>query len=374
MNATRLLAAAILLTRTATAGEILFYAGSYTDGGSSSKGITLLKMNTETGALAVERTAAELGSPSFLVLNADGSRLYAVSESGNSAAAYKVDRINGALAKLNELPVGDKPGQGACHLCLVPAAKMLVTANYGGGSVSTFSLAEDGRLAARTGFIQHTGSSANRGRQKEPHAHSAVLSPDGKYVLVNDLGTDRIQVYAVDAAGHTLHATPASAGMTKPGAGPRHGVFDAAGAVYFSINEIDSTITPFRWDAKAATLTPGTSVSTLPATFNGPNTTAEIGMHPSGKFLYGSNRGANNIAVFKTAGDSLTLVEHEPSGGKTPRNFNLTPDGKWLLAAHQDSDSIVVFAVNQADGSLSATGQTATVGKPVCIVFLPGTK
>ncbi len=373
MTHSSLLAAALLCTPAAFAGETFLYAGSYTGDGSSSKGITLLKMDTGTGALNVVGTAAELASPSFLAVSADGTRLYAVSESGNSAAAFKVDKSTGGLTKLNELPVGDKPGQGACHLCLVPDAQMLVTANYGGGSTTTFSLAEDGSLKARTGFIQHTGSSVNPGNQKGPHAHGAVLSADGKHVLVNDLGTDRIYVYAVDAAAHTLKPKAVNEGVLKPGAGPRHGAF--AGSVFYSLNEIDLTITPFVWDAKAATLTAGTSVSTVPEGVSGRHlSTAEIVAHPSGKFLYGSNRGHDSIAVFKitdAAKGTLETVEIKPSGGKTPRNFNLTPDGKWLLAAHQDSDNITVFSVNQENGKLTATPHTATVGKAVCLVFLP---
>lgn len=370
-----ILLSAALLARSATAGELIVYAGAYTGDGSSSKGITLLKMNSDTGELTVAGTAAELASPSFLALSDDGTHLYAVSESGNSAAAFKVDKVTGALTKLNELPVADAPGQGACHLCLVPKAKMLVTANYGGGSVSTFSLAADGSLAARTGFIQHTGSSVNPDRQKAPHGHGAVLSKDGRHVLVNDLGTDRVYIYEVDAAAHTLKPKPAGEGVLKPGAGPRHGAFDPAGQVFYCINELDSTVTPFVWDAKVPSLTAGTTVSTLPADYTGTgNSTAEIVAHPSGKFVYGSNRGHDSIAVFRiedAAKGTITLVQNAPAGGKTPRNFNLTPDGKWLVAAHQDSDSIAVFSVNPADGTLTATPHRATVGKPVCLVFLP---
>jgi 6-phosphogluconolactonase len=364
------LAAALLMTRSVDAADLFLYAGSYTDGKSTSKGITLLKFNTDTGALSVSGPAAELASPSFLILNGDGSRLYAVSESGNSAAAFKVDRATGALTKLNELPVADKPGQGACHLCLVPEAKMLVTANYGGGSVSTFSLAEDGSLAARTGFIQHTGGSVDKGRQKEPHGHGAVLSPDGKYVLVNDLGTDRVYIYGIDSAAHALKAKPAGEGIAPPGSGPRHGAFDKEGKHFFSINEMLCTVNSFAWDPKGPSLTIGKTVSTLPEAVKPSYSTAEIMVHPSGKFVYGSNRGHNSIAVFSNADGVLTKTANVPSGGKTPRNFNISPDGKWLLAAHQDSDNITVFSINQSDGSLTATPNTAIVSKAVCLAFL----
>lgn len=361
----------LALTSAATAGELFVYAGSYTGGDSSSKGITLLKMDTTTGALTTVGNAAELASPSFLALNPDGTRLYAVSESGNSAAAFKVNQSTGALTKLNELPVGDKPGQGACHLCVVPGAQMLVTANYGGGSTTTFSLAEDGSLAGRTGFIQHTGSSVNPGRQKEPHAHGAYPSADGKHVLVNDLGTDRVYVYAVDAAAHTLKPKAVSEGVVKPGAGPRHSAF--CGNVLYCLNEIDLTITPFVWDAAKATLTPGTTVSTVPD--DAPRaglSTAEIFAHPNGKFLYASNRGHHSIACYAitdAAKGTLQRLAVTPAAVKTPRSFNITPDGHWLLTCGQDSSDIAVFSIN-SDGSLKPTPHRAEAGKPVCIIFL----
>ncbi len=370
MTVTPLLAAALLLSRVSMAGETLVYAGTYTDGKSLSKGITLLKMNLETGALTVSGTVAELPNPSFLTLNADGTRLYAVSESSDTAAAYKVNKATGALTKLNELPVSEKPGHGPCHLCLAPDAKMLVTANYGGGSVTTFSLAEDGSLAARTALIQHTGIDKD-GKEKKAHAHSALLTKDGQYVIVNDLGLDRVYIYTVDPVKHTLKPTPAGEGVAKPGAGPRHGAFDPAEKYYFSLNELDSTITPYRYDAAAPKFTAGTSVSTLPADFKGKNSTAEIVVHPGGKFVYASNRGADCIAVYGNKEGALTLTGHTPSGGKVPRNFNITPDGKWLLAAHQDTNNITVFSINQTDGTLTATPHNVTVGKPVCLVFLP---
>ncbi len=363
----------LLLAPAAVAGEMFAYIGSYTGGGSSSKGITLAKFDTATGALKILGTAAELQSPSFLALHPAGTHLYAVSESGNSAAAFKVNQTTGALTKLNELPVGDKPGQGACHLCVVPDAKILVTANYGGGSTTVFSLADDGSLKERTAFIQHTGSSVNAARQKAPHGHGAVLSADGKHVLVNDLGTDRIYVYAVDAAKQTLQPKPVSEGVLAPGSGPRHGAF--SGSVFYCINEMLLTVTPFVWDAKKATLTPGTTVSTVPDGISRDGfSTAEIVAHPNGKYLYGSNRGHNSIACYQitdAATGALKLLEIAPAGVKTPRNFNLTPDGKWLLTCGQDSNDIAVFAVG-GDGKLKPTGHRAETGRPVCIVFLPG--
>jgi 6-phosphogluconolactonase len=366
------LLSALLFVPALSAGEIYAYIGSYTGGGSSSKGITLAKFDTVTGAIKILGTAAELQSPSFLALHPAGTHLYAVSESGNSAAAFKVDKTTGLLTKLNELSVGDKPGQGACHLCVVPDAKMLVTANYGGGSTTTFSLGDDGSLKERTGFIQHTGSSVNPGNQQAPHAHGAVLSADGKHVLVNDLGTDRIYVYAVDAAKSTLHPKPVSEGVLAPGSGPRHSAF--AGDVLYCLNEISLTVTPFVWDAEKVTLTPGQTLSTVPdGTPRKGFSTAEIVAHPNGKFIYSSNRGHDSIAVYQitdAAKGALKLLEIKPAGVKVPRNFNLTPDGKWLLTCGQDSNDIAVFSIGN-DGKLKPTEHRAETGRPVCIVFLP---
>jgi len=368
----RILSLLTLLTFTsaASAGELFVYAGASTRG-DSSKGITLLKMDTATGALTIVGGVAEMANPPFLALNPEGTRLYTTSESGKSAAAFKINKSSGALTKLNELPVGDKPDEGACHLCVVPGARMLVTANYTSGSTTVFSLAEDGSLAARTGYIQHTGRSVDPGRQEAPHAHGAYPSPDGRHVLVNDLGTDRVYVYAMDAAARTLKPKAVSEGVVKPGAGPRHSAF--CGSVLYCLNELDFTITSFLWNAAKGSLTPGATVSTVPD--DAPRaglSSAEIFAHPNGKFLYASNRGHNSIACFAitdAAKGTLQRLAVTPAAVRIPRSFNITPDGKWLLTCGQDSSDIAVFSI-ATDGTLKPTPHRVEVGNPGCIVFL----
>ena len=356
----------LLLSATALqchAGLHHLYAGSYTGGDSASKGITHLTFDSDSGALTVKGTAAEAGSPSFLIVNKDVKNLYSVNEGTAGVTAYLVVE-GGKLQLQNCLPVSDDAGAGPCHLCLVPQAGMLVVANYSAGSVATFSLKEDGSLKARTGLHQHKGSGPNEGRQKGPHAHGAVLSPGGGYVLVNDLGTDSIHVYKIDAQTQTL--TESSNAALAPGCGPRHGAFAEDGKTFYSLNELNSTVTAMAWDEGRGTLTAGASASTLPAGNAGNNSTAEIQV--MGNTIYCSNRGHDTIAVFSAAEGGLKPLAHAPCGGKTPRNFILSPDGKWLLAAHQDSSTISVLPRSK-DGLPGAPIQTVNVGKPVSLVI-----
>jgi 6-phosphogluconolactonase len=351
-----------------SAADLQFYVGTYTrDGGS--KGIYHYRLNTDTGALTGGELAAESRSPSFLALHPKKKFLYAVNEVGGNGGvtAYAIE-ADGKLRRLNEQP---SRGAGACHLSVDAAAKNVLVANYGAGNVAALPIKADGSLAEASGFVQHRGSSANPQRQKEPHAHSIYPGSDGKLVYACDLGTDQIYIYTLDAAtGQLAPHDPASA-RVSPGSGPRHLAF-LPGFAYV-INEMGNTVTVFRHDAAAGKLTEIQSISTLPEAFHGESTTAEIFAHPSGKFVYGSNRGHDSIAVFRVDPSSgkLALVEHEPTQGKSPRNFGISPDGKWLIAANQDSNNLVVFKVDAASGALSPAGQTAQLGAPVCVTFVP---
>ena len=361
----------------AGAAEHRVYVGSYTGGDSKAEGITQLRFDDVTGALRVEGVAARSESPSFVALSADGRFVYSVGEPGGVVTAYAVEPASGGLRELNRLPVGDDERQGPCHLCLVPGAQLLVTANYVGGSVSTFSVATDGRLGARTGYIRHAGSGPNPQRQQAPHAHGAVVSPDGRHVLVNDLGTDRVYVYAVDRERQTLKPEPAGEGVLAAGAGPRHGAFDPAGRVFHCLNELDSTLTPLLWDGKKASLTASTSLSTLPEGGHAGNSTAEVVVHPGGRWVLASNRGHDSIAVFEVDAaqpGKVTLRGTTPCGGRVPRNFTLSPDGRWVLVAHQESQTVQVFAFDAGSGAMTPKGEPVAVGKPVCLVFAPAVK
>jgi 6-phosphogluconolactonase len=287
--------------------------------------------------------------------------------SGGAVAGFAV-KPDGTLEKLNEQP---SKGGGPCHVIVDPTGKFALIANYGGGSVAAFPIDEAGKLAAATGFVQHTGSSVNPDRQKQPHAHSIYSDADARFVYACDLGTDQVLIYRLDAEKGTLTPHEPPFAKLPPGSGPRHLALHPRGFAYV-INELLNTVTVFKHDSAAGTLTEIETVPTLPEGFSGKSSTAEVFIHPNGKYLYGSNRGHDSIVSYQIADDGrLTLIEHTPSQGKSPRSFALDPTGKFLLAAHQDTDNIVVFRIDAATGKLTPTGHNAKVGAPVCIMFPP---
>ena len=356
--------------------EFFVYFGTYT--GPKSKGIYRSRLDVVTGKLSPAEVAAECSSPAFLAVHPTGKFLYAIDESsdpatkpGRGLAAYSLDQKIGALALLNQQTAG---GSGPCHLAVDHAGQSVLVANYGGGSVAAVPLQPDGRLGALGTFIQHTGSSVNATRQKGPHAHVIVVAPDNRFALTADLGLDKILVYRLDAAKGTLAANTPAFATVPPGSGPRHLAFHPGGKFVYVINEMLCTMSVFRYEAARGELTELQSISTLPPgeAVQPGTSTAEVVVHPSGKFLIGSNRGHNTIAVFaidqKTG--RLTHIENQPTLGKTPRHFAVDPTGTWLLAENQDSDNVVVFRIDQKSGRLAPTGQSLAVPSPVCAVFV----
>ncbi len=350
------------------------YVGTYTS--PKSKGIYLYELDLASGALESKGLAAELVNPSFLAIGPGGGFLYAVGEmgvfqgtKGGAVSALAIDPASGRLALVNQQ---SSVGAGPCHVTVDREGKNVLAANYGGGSVACLPIGDDGRLKEATSFIQHEGSSVDPRRQKEPHAHSVNLDAAGRFAFVADLGLDKIMVYRLDAAAGKLTPNNPPSAAVASGAGPRHFAFHPGGRFAYVINELNSTVTAFAYDADRGALAIIQTVSTLPAGFSDVNYPAEIQVHPSGKFVYGSNRGHNSIAIFAVAADSgkLTPVGHEPTGGKNPRNFGIDPTGRFLLAANQDSDNVVVFRIDAATGKLKSTGHSAEVGKPVCVKFL----
>jgi 6-phosphogluconolactonase len=350
------------------------YFGTYT--GARSKGIYLSILDPATGALAPPVLAAEIANPSFLALHPGGRFVYAVSEiggfqgkPGGAVTAFVREPETGVLRPLNQVST---LGDGPCHLVVDPAGRNVLAANYGGGSVVVIALEPEGRLGAHGSFLQHQGSSVNPQRQKGPHAHGVYLDAASRFAFVPDLGLDRVMIYRFDSAAHSLAPMdpPAGAGV-KPGAGPRHFAFHPNGRFGYVINELDSTITALGYDATRGRLTEFQTVPTLPADFTGRSTTAEIAVHPGGRFLYGSNRGHDSIAVFALdpGTGKLTFVQHEPTRGRTPRSFAIDPTGTFLLAANQDSDSVAVFRIDAGTGRLTPTGRSLDVGAPVCVMF-----
>lgn len=359
------------------APEQFVYFGTYTK--AKSKGIYRARFDAATGRLSPVELAAEARDPSFLAVHPNGRVLYAIDEStdpqktpGRGLAAYAIEAGTGKLALRNEQGVG---GAGPCHLAVDATARAIVVANYAGGSIAAVALEPDGRLGALGSVIQHTGLSVHPTRQKAPHAHVAALAPDNRFVLCADLGLDKILVYALDAAKATLiPATPAAVALA-PGAGPRHLAFRPDGKFVYAINELRCTMTALRYDATSGGLAEVQTLSTLPTgeSVRQGFSTAEVVAHPGGRFLYGSNRGHDSIAVYAidAATGRLTLVGHEPTQGKTPRHFAVDPSGRWLLAENQGSDSVVVFRIDAASGRLEPTGQAIEVPAPVCAVFVP---
>ena len=356
---------------TVSAKSLPVYFGTYTGGDNSSKGIYRSEFDLGTGKLSNPVLAAQTRNPSFLEIHPDGEFLYAVSESGGagSVSAYAINRDTGDLKLLNQKPSG---GAGPCHVSIDHAGKNALVANYGSGSASVIPIKSNGKLGEPTGFVQHTGSSVNLRRQKEPHAHSINVSPDNRFAFVADLGIDKIMIYRLDTEKGTIEKNSPPFKKVKPGAGPRHFAFHPNGKYAYVINELDCTVTAFAYQPASGTLTDIQTITTLPNGFDGSNSCAEVCVHPSGKFLYGSNRGHDSIVVYKidSAKGTLTFVEHETADIKTPRNFNIDPTGKFCLVANQGSNSVVVFRINQKTGALKPTEHKISIGRPVCVRFL----
>lgn len=356
-------------------GSSLVYIGTYT--GPQSKGIYAYRFDGTTGEASLLGVAAEIPSPSFLAVHPNRRYLYAANEIGDfegqksgSVSAFAIDASTGKLALLNRVP---SRGSGPCFVAVDRAGKNVLVANYGSGSIAVLPIGDDGRLADATAFVQHSGSSVNRSRQAGPHAHSINVSPDNRFAIAADLGLDKLLIYRFDAAKGTLAPNDPPFAKLNPGAGPRHFAFHPNGKFAYAINEMQSTITVFDYDASRGALNETQTLTTLPADFEGQSSCAEVQVHPNGRFVYGSNRGHDSIAVFAVdaATGKLRLVEHVSTKGKTPRNFSIDPAGRYLFAANQDSNDVVIFRLDPASGRLTPTGQTLDVSRPVCVKFVP---
>ena len=350
------------------------YVGTYTDG--ESKGIYLMELDPRVGTLTEPVLAAESVNPSFLALHPNGRFLYAVGETGafrgeksGSVSAFAIDPKDGMLTLLNQQP---SVGSGPCHLVVDGPGKNVLVANYGGGSVAALPIDADGKLRKASAFIQHRGSGADPNRQKGPHAHSINVDAAGRFAIAADLGLDKLLVYRLDSEDGSLEPNNPRFASVAPKSGPRHFAFHPNGRFGYVINEMANTVTAFGYDAKRGVLAELQTIDTLPKGFNGRSSTAEIVVHPKGKFLFGSNRGHDSIAIFAIDPKSgkLTALGHEPTGGKAPRNFAIDPTGYCLLAENQNSDSIYVFLIHPHTGKLGRSGQVVTIPSPVCVKFL----
>jgi len=372
---TSLATACLMLSSAAAADKHLVYFGCYTNAKSGSKGIYVSKFNSATGELSDPELAVETGSPSFLTIHPSKKYLYAVGEisapgqKGGGVSAFSINLPDGKLNLINQV---SSVGAGPCHVSLDKTAKMAMVANYGGGSVASYSLGANGALSEAASFFQHEGSGADPKRQAGPHGHSINPTPDNQFALACDLGLDKVLIYKMNPASGKLASH--GFGTVPPGSGPRHLAFHPNGKFVFVNNEMLMTETTFAYDAQQGALKEVETVSTLPAEDRGKTglSTAETVVHPNGRFVYVSNRTHDTIAVFScdAATGKLTLIQNAPAEGKIPRNFCLDPSGKWVIVAHQDSNTAALFKVDQDTGKLSFTGKKISVGGSVCVRFL----
>jgi len=357
--------------------QYLVYVGTYTKPETTkSKGIYGYRFDADTGQVTPLGVMAETVNPSFVAVHPNRRFFYAVNEvtdykgrSSGAVSAFAIDRASGKLTLLNEVP---SRGADPCYVSLDKEGKHVLVANYTGGSIAVFPVLEDGRLADASAFVQHTGHGAKAERQDGPHAHSIDLSPDNRFALVDDLGLDELLVYRFDKEKGSLTPNDPKFAKLQDGAGPRHFAFHPNGKFAYVVNEMQSSVTVFSYDPARGALQSLQTISTLPKDFSGQNDDAEIQVHPSGKFLYASNRGHDSIAVFAIDGDkgTLTPVQDVPTQGKKPRNFEIDPTGTLLFAANQASNNIVIFRIDAGSGKLTPTGQVLDVPAPVCVRFL----
>src|SRR5262245_2048803 len=350
------------------------FVGTYT--GKKSQGIYRVEFDPATGKLGTPQLAAEVTTPSFLAVHPNRTHLFCVCEvndvkgqRGGGVTSFTLDPKSGELKQINQQ---SSVGAGPCYIACDKHGKNVLIANYGGGSLAVLPVGADGKLGEASAFVQHTGSSVVKGRQEAPHAHSINLDAANKFAVAADLGLDKLLVYRFDTSAGKIAPNDPPALHLAPGAGPRHFAFHPNGKWAYTNGEIDSTVTALAYDAEKGTFTKLNSVSTLPAPHKG-NSTAETVVHPSGKFVYVSNRGHNSIAVFEVneATGEVKAAGHQGEGIKTPRNFNVDATGRWMIVANQDSDSLIVYAIDPKTGQLKPTGQSVEVGRPVCVKFVP---
>jgi 6-phosphogluconolactonase len=337
--------------------------------GNFGSGIPAFRLDTSTGKLSALGVQATTPTPAWLTIARSGKFVYAVNEQRDSVSAFSVDAKSGKLTPLNKVAT---KGKGPCHVSVDHTGKALFVANYGSGSLESFQIAADGSIGERASFIQNEGSSANKGRQQGPHAHSANISADNRFLVLADLGLDKLLVFKIDPA--TAKLTPNDPPFTsiKPGSGPRHFVFSPDARFGYVINEMGNTIIAFSYDKQKGTLKEMQSVGTVPDGFKGENTTAEIAISSDGKFVYGSNRGCGTIAVYSVDGGTgmLTKVQDASTGGTTIRSFGIDPTGQFLLAGLQEKNTVVEFRRDKASGKLTLTGEKVDTETPVCVTFL----
>jgi len=359
----------------ATSGKLWVYAGTYTK--TPESGINFFQLDTASGRLTKPVVVAKTSSPTFLALHGRQPLLYAISEvsefrgkKSGFVSAYRIQPGSGRLDLLNQQSSG---GPGPCHVSVDRTGRLVLVANYSGGSVASLPIQPDGSLKPAVTVDEHHGTSVHPSRQNGPFAHCIDADPSNRFAFSADLGIDKLLIYRLNASEGTITPHQPAFAETARGAGPRHLAFHPNGRYFYVINELNCTITVFRYDSMRGTLESVQNVSTLPAGFSGENSAAEVQVHPSGRFLYGSNRGHNSIAIFAVDSETgkLRSLGYRSTQGKTPRHFALDPSGHYLLAANQDSDTVVVFRVDPETGLFEPTGFSVSIPMPVCLVMRP---
>ena len=354
--------------------DALLYIGTYTEG-TRSEGIYLIRMDRRSGKLRRVGSVDAGANPSFLTIHPNSRVLYAVNEVDThngkptgAVSAFAIASNTGALTRLNEQR---SEGGAPCFVSVDRSGRVVLVANYNGGSVALLPIQSDGALAPATKVVQHTGAGPNTERQAAAHAHCILADPSNRFALAADLGADRVFVYRLDLDDKSVRHVEGGDAVMRPGAGPRHIAYHPTLPLVFVANELDSTVATLRFDAERGALSLVDSHSTIPSGWSGTNYPADIHVAPSGRALYVSNRGHSSIAVFSVAESTgaLTLDQVISTEGDWPRNFTLDPTGRWLLVANQRSDSVIVFARDPKTGRLTPTRERIALPSPVCLRF-----
>ncbi len=350
-------------------GCLDIFIGTYTTD-SPSKGIYHTVLDTASGNLTKPELAFEICKPSFLAIHPTKKYLYSITEGDPGIiTALRIDDVTKKLSFMNRVSSG---GRGPCHLTVSADGNRLFVANYVSGSAASIPINSDGTLGEPVQSIQHSGCGPNMERQEGSHVHSMNLSPDQRFAYVADLGIDKVVIYPLDPETGAMIEDKSFCFDGRPGSGPRHLAFHTSGRFVYLINELDNTVTTLQYEEKSGKLSEIQTISTLPDGIFCKTKTAEVKVHPSGRFLYGSNRGDDSIVIYKIDQDSgvLTLAGFMHAGIDEPRHFNIDPSGDFCIVGNQDTNTIALFKVSQDSGLLSPTGITHSVGQPICILMV----
>lgn len=356
-----------------TANGEFVLVGTQTTG--TSKGIYSYRLDPETGELRHVGLAAQSAMPTFLALSPDGKNVFAVNEieefrgaKSGSVSSFVLDREVGKLRPVNQVASG---GGSPCNVAVDHTGKCVFVANYTGGSAASFKVQPGGGLSEIVSLLQYKGSGPNKERQDQPHAHRVTLSPDNKFLMVNDLGLDVIHIYKLDPETAVLTANDPPEWKARPGSGPRALQFHPNGRWAYCVTEMSSTVYVLHWDAQRGAFETVQEISLLPRHHHGPTGASDIVLDGAGRFAYAANRLTDFLASFTVSAEDgrLTLIERSSCGGKTPRHLALDRTGKWLLVANQLTDNIAIFGRNTETGRLAKAGKSFAISRPQCILF-----